>query len=130
MTDIQQAEDSVGIFIILLTTCFLGFIALSLHEPHRYVHGFTVIADSNVYYKLNDLRGELHYNIGRDSTQPRVLLCRVYSSQYARCVETTTGSSVTPLSNFDALLLEKLYEEGKFNQKPYSINYSSESEVP
>ena len=127
MTDTKQPDDSF--FIALTIACLFGFGVLIAGTKH-WTHGIVMVNDNYVHYDYHNYRGDLSYSIGDDPTQPRVQLCRVYPYEYARCVRTRKESSLAPLSDFDTLVLEKLYEGGLFHRKNKSITYTQKMEAP
>lgn len=127
MTETKQPDDS---FLIALTiACLFGIgVLVAGTEANKWTHGVVVVNDMYVHYDYHNYRGDLGYRVGAD--QPQVHLCRVYPYEYARCVRTKKESSLTPLSDFDALVLEKLYEDGVLKRKYTSIKYTHKTEVP
>lgn len=122
MTETKRPDGSTGYVIAIISVCIYVFYSLAVIEANTYVQGVVVVDDTYVHYNNNNYRGETSYSIGNDPTQPRVLLCRVYSSQYARCIKAIKATSVAPLSDFDALVLEKLYQAEVLNRKPTPSN--------
>jgi hypothetical protein len=142
MTEMKQPEGFGGIIVALVSmfvVCILGLVA---HDVNRYTSGIVMVDNNYVHYVYNNYSGDLSYNVGNNPTQTQVQLCRVYQNNYARCMKgpsiimgrppmRVAGEvSLTPASAYDLLVLEKLYGDGILNQKPYSINYLSETEEP
>lgn len=129
MTETKRSDDS---FLIALTiACLFGIgVLIAGTEANIWTHGVVMVSDTYVHYDYHNYRGDLSYNIGADPAQPQVHLCRVRPYEYARCVKTAKEYSLAPLSDFDALILKKLYEGGLFNRKYKSINYTLKTEVP
>lgn len=142
MTETKEPEGFGGIIValvLLFAFCILGLVAL---DANRYTSGIVTVNNDSVHYTHNNYQGDLSYHTGNDPTQPHIKLCRVYPNKYARCINEPSiimgrppmrvagKVSLTPVSDYDLLVLKKLYEEGVLDQKYNSITYTQETEAP
>lgn len=133
MAETKKPFDWVQLINMLMVVSMYLCLGIAILQPSKWKSGIIMVNDSYVHYtSQTKYPFSFRYSIGIDAnptTNPQVKLCRLRNDVYARCEQTEKMSLIEPLSDFDKLIVGKLYKNGVLPWRYESITYTQRTEM-
>lgn len=133
MAETKKPFDWVQLINMLMVVSMYLCLEIAILQPNKWKSGIIMVNDGYVHYaSQTKYPFFFHYSIGIDAnptTNPQVKLCRLRNDVYARCEQTEKMLLIEPLSDFDKLIVRKLYENRVLPWRYESITYTQRTEM-